>query len=123
MAIRDLSQLYVSESFKRLVQIDPNDNKTALYGTGSNLSGFFVSGNLETNSEIVFNNQEATTSIYYETGSDRLAIKQIQTTSHSFINTVQFGSTDPVEPPIAGNSSGYGTLYVNTGSNDIFIWI
>jgi hypothetical protein len=123
MAIRDLSRLYVSQSFNRLIQIDPNDSKTALYGTGSSISGFSVSGSIETNKEITFNNSSSTQSVFYETGSDRLAIRQVGETSHSFINTVEFGGTDPVDPPILGDTAGYGTIYVNTGSNDIFMWI
>lgn len=123
MAVRDLSFQYVSQSFNRLVQIDPNDAKTALSGTGSFISGFSVSGSIETNNEIVFNNNITTQSIYYETGSERLAIKQSGITTQSFINTVQFGDIDPTEPPVIGDSTGYGTIYVNTGSNDIFMWI
>jgi hypothetical protein len=123
MITKDLSNLYVSESFGRLVQIDPNDGKSALYATGSNITGFFVSGNLETSAEMVFNTQAATRSIYYDADADRLAIKEGNTETHSFINTVQFADTDPVDPPISGDSVGYGTLYINTGSKDIFIWI
>lgn len=121
--IKDLSNLYVSSSFNRLVQIDPSDGKTALSGTGSLITGFSVNGDVETTNEVKFNNSSATQSIYFETGSDRLAIKQTGIESKSFINTVEFGGTDPIDPPAIGDSAGYGTIYVNTGSNDIFMWI
>lgn len=122
MAVRDLSFQYVSQSFNRLVQIDPNDGKTALSGTGSVIQGFSVSGSIETSADLVFNGS-ATQSIFYEPSNDRLAIKTETAPSGSYINTVEFGGVDPVDPPSVGSSTGYGTIYVNTGSNDIFMWI
>jgi len=122
MAVRDLSFQYVSQSFNRLVQIDPNDGKTALSGTGSLIQGFSVSGSIETTAEIVFNST-STQSIFHEPNTDRLAIKTETAQTGSYINTVQFGDTDPVDPPSVGNEAGYGTIYINTGSNDIFMWI
>lgn len=120
MAVRDLSYQYVSQSFNRLVQIDPNDGKTALSGTGSAIHGFSVSGSIETTSNLVFNSV-VTQSIFYESENERLAIKK--ETTASFINTVEYGGVDPTDPPNIGNSTGYGTIYINTGSNDVFMWI
>lgn len=46
--VRDLSNLHISESFYRLMQMDPLDDKTLLDGTGSILTNIAVSGTIET---------------------------------------------------------------------------
>lgn len=45
---RDLSNLSISESFYRLMQTDPVDDKTLLDGTGSLVTELAISGTLET---------------------------------------------------------------------------
>lgn len=47
-SIRDLSNLHISESFYRLMQTDPVDDKTLLDGTGSLVTQLAISGTLET---------------------------------------------------------------------------
>jgi hypothetical protein len=47
-ATRDLSNLHISESFYRLLQVDPTDDRTVLDGTGSIVTTLTVSGTLET---------------------------------------------------------------------------
>lgn len=46
--VRDLSNLHISESFYRLMQTDPTDDKTLLDGTGSLVTNLAISGTLET---------------------------------------------------------------------------
>lgn len=46
--VRDLSNLHISESFYRLMQTDPVDDKTLLDGTGSLVTNLAISGTLET---------------------------------------------------------------------------
>ena len=45
--IRDLSNLHISESFYRLLQTDPVDDKTLLDGTGSLVTYLTVSGSVD----------------------------------------------------------------------------
>lgn len=47
-SVRDLSYLAVSESFYRLMQTDPTDDKTLLDGTGSVVTTLAISGTIET---------------------------------------------------------------------------
>ena len=44
---RDLSNLHISESFYRLLQVDPTDDRTLLDGTGSLVTNLTISGSLE----------------------------------------------------------------------------
>ena len=46
--VRDLSNLHISESFYRIMQTDPVDDKTLLDGTGSLVTNLAISGTLET---------------------------------------------------------------------------
>jgi len=45
---RDLTNLSISESFYRIMQTDPVDDKTLLDGTGSLVTTLAVSGTIET---------------------------------------------------------------------------
>lgn len=45
---RDLSNLSISESFYRIMQTDPVDDKTLLDGTGSLVTALAISGTIET---------------------------------------------------------------------------
>ena len=45
---RDLTNLSISESFYRIMQTDPLDDKTLLDGTGSLVTALAVSGTIET---------------------------------------------------------------------------
>ncbi len=48
----NLTNLYISQSFQRLLQVSPDDNKTLLNGTGSNHSNLRISGALEVTDDV-----------------------------------------------------------------------
>lgn len=45
---KNLSNLHISESFYRLLQVDPTDDRTLLDGTGSIVTNLSISGSVET---------------------------------------------------------------------------
>lgn len=77
---RDLSNLHISESFYRLLQVDPTDDRTLLDGTGSIVTNLTVSGsvetfNIETNGFGSFNGTHSFTgSLVIPTGSSSINI-------------------------------------------------
>jgi hypothetical protein len=49
---KNLKNLIISQSFQRLLQLSPDDNKTILVGTGSIPTKIRVSGSLEVEGDL-----------------------------------------------------------------------
>lgn len=82
---RDLSNLHISESFYRLLQVDPTDDRTVLDGTGSIVTTLTVSGTLET-----FNIE--TDGIGQFNGINTFTGSLILPTGSSLVTSAQIGS-------------------------------
>lgn len=120
---RDLSNFYVSQSFQRLAQLDPNDNKSLLFGTGSYVADLKITGSLEISSKLKTNLPDASQiSIYIHPSTTRPIIENETAPATASLQVLESGINDPVNPPVFGGISALGTLYINTTTGDLFVY-
>jgi len=96
MATRDLSGLYISASFQRLLQADPNSSGTILDGTGSIASALTVSGSLTVTETLFAERLRASHSIIFTSGSTIFG--DVMTDTHEFTGSIYVTGSISVTP-------------------------
>ena len=120
---RNLSNFYVSESFNRLLQLDPNDGKSVLGGFGNFTGDIKLTGSLEIGSRFKTNLPDSSSiAIYVDPSTTVPIIENETTTASASLALLEFGMVTPSGSPAYAGTSGIGTFYVNTVNGDLFIY-
>lgn len=120
---KNLSNFYVSESFYRLVQLNPNDNKSLVNGIGQYIGDIKITGSLEFGDKLktVFPDSSQI-SIYIDQINKRPIIQDETTAFSSSIGVIQQGYGIPTQAPVFGGTAGIGTFYVDINTGDLYYY-
>jgi len=120
---RDLSNFYVSQSFYRLIQLDPNDNKSLVNGVGNFIGDIRITGSLEFSDKLrTILPDTSQISIYIDKSTKKPIIENETAYLSASLGVVQFGEGVPISPPYFGGESGLGTFYLDVISGDLYYY-
>jgi hypothetical protein len=120
---RDLSNFYVSQSFYRLVQLEPNDNTSLVNGVGNFIGDIRITGSLEFSDKLrTILPDTSQISIYIDKSTKKPIIENETSYLSASIGVVQFGEGVPISPPYFGGESGLGTFYLDVISGDLYYY-